>query len=76
MFCFLWYKVQTQLVTAKDHYGSGHCGCHPGSETYLHNYTYFVAFNTDCGQLGVITQVHFRATVTGALCHLKVHHLH
>lgn len=52
------------LVTAKDHCGSGHCACHPGSETYLHNYTYFVVLNTNGGQVGIITQVHFRATMT------------
>lgn len=54
-----------KLATTKEHCGLGHSGGYPGSETYLHNYTHFVAINTS-GQVGVITQVDFRATVTEA----------
>lgn len=54
-----------KLATAKELCGFSHSGCHPVSETNLHNYTHFVALNIS-GQGSVIAQGDFRARVTEA----------
>ena len=54
-----------KLTTAKDHCRLGHSGCNLGSEIYMQNYTHFVALNAlVSGQVSMIIQVDFRATVT------------